>query len=150
MLNTYYIGVKAIIKAQDTGRILILEKNADNSGEVFYDLPGGRIEDAETIPQTLSRELQEEIGLDMSPDKLSAHPIGMAQITSNLLNTDVGLCLAYVPLSVEHEFEPTLSSEHRIGTWYSQPELEALTVEHPHALMESIPYITQAYSLPNA
>lgn len=147
MLNTYYIGVKAIIYDRSTASILILEKSAGNDSDIFFDLPGGRIEDSESLEQTLARELLEEIGLAIDPTEIDQNPIGMAQVTNNLLNTNVGLCLAYIPLSVDQQCELSLSSEHRSGSWYTQEAFNELIQSNPTALKESVPYIQQTFSL---
>lgn len=46
------------------GSLLVLEQNVDN--ERSWSLPGGGLEQGETIEQALVRELREETGLDVS------------------------------------------------------------------------------------
>lgn len=59
----YHFGVYARIR--DAGRLLLVQKiRGPYTG--LLDLPGGRPEPGETWPQTLERELQEELGLTVS------------------------------------------------------------------------------------
>ena len=53
MSKTFYVGAKGLIVKH--GRVLIL------SDRGFLDLPGGRLDDDETAPQALQRELNEEL-----------------------------------------------------------------------------------------
>jgi len=56
-MKTFFVGIKAVI-VQD-GKVLLLKGEKD--GRDFWDMPGGRIDDDETIMQTLDRELHEEL-----------------------------------------------------------------------------------------
>jgi ADP-ribose pyrophosphatase YjhB (NUDIX family) len=61
MMQNFLVSVKAVIFKKD--KILILKK-ITGSEEILYDLPGGRINDSESIEETLERELKEEVDLD--------------------------------------------------------------------------------------
>lgn len=56
------IRVTAILIKE--GKILILEQNVDNQRS--WSLPGGGLEEGESLEQALRREMQEETGLDVS------------------------------------------------------------------------------------
>lgn len=49
-------------------QILLLRQSAD--GQRDWSLPGGKLEDGETIEQALVREMKEETGLDIEPGRL--------------------------------------------------------------------------------
>lgn len=61
MMETFYIGIKAVISEDD--RVLIL-KRINRKGLIVYDLPGGRIDAKESIEEALKRELKEELDID--------------------------------------------------------------------------------------
>jgi ADP-ribose pyrophosphatase YjhB (NUDIX family) len=63
--NTLVPAASAIV-ADDRGRIL-LQRRADNG---LWSIPGGRMEVGETIAQTAVREVEEETGLVVEPERL--------------------------------------------------------------------------------
>jgi ADP-ribose pyrophosphatase YjhB (NUDIX family) len=52
----------------ENGRILLL--NQDTDGGRSWSLPGGKLEDGETLAGALIREMKEETGLDVEPGRL--------------------------------------------------------------------------------
>lgn len=61
-------GVFAVI-FDDQGRILCVRHNY---GDGRWSLPGGGLEDGETVVEALKREVREETGLDVEPDRVIA------------------------------------------------------------------------------
>jgi 8-oxo-dGTP diphosphatase len=57
----YRVSAKALIKNQQ-GQLLFVEEKQDNG----YELPGGGIENGETAEQALIREVQEELGVEVT------------------------------------------------------------------------------------
>ncbi len=57
----YRVSAKALIK-NDRHQLLFVEEKKNNG----YELPGGGIENGETVKQALTRELQEELGIVVS------------------------------------------------------------------------------------
>ena len=55
--------VSAIVRRDD--RLLLVEEREAGDPEVTWMLPGGKVEDGETLTQALRRELAEETGLDL-------------------------------------------------------------------------------------
>jgi ADP-ribose pyrophosphatase YjhB (NUDIX family) len=51
----------------EDGRILLLNQDADARS---WSLPGGKLEDGETLAEALVREMKEETGLDVEPVRL--------------------------------------------------------------------------------
>ena len=60
------IRVSAALVVDDIGRLLVVRKR----GTSVYMQPGGKPEAGETAAETLSRELREEIGASIPPEKL--------------------------------------------------------------------------------
>lgn len=68
----YYIGAKAAIKNY-RGEILAL--NITDDTHTYWDLPGGRVQDGESLEAALRREVAEETGIT---DLVVAKPLAMA------------------------------------------------------------------------
>jgi 8-oxo-dGTP diphosphatase len=93
-MNNLWDGVKGVVRKN--GRILLLVKQ---NGKL--DLPGGRVEDGETVQSALQREIKEETGLKVeihdpveewsfykTPDQL----INGITLECDYLEGDVRLC----------------------------------------------------------
>jgi 8-oxo-dGTP pyrophosphatase MutT (NUDIX family) len=70
----YRVSIKVIIK-DDHGRLLVVQDMTDGSWEV----PGGGLDNGETIEQTAKREIQEELGVELVKfnDKTIAMTLGL-------------------------------------------------------------------------
>ena len=53
----------------EDGRLLLLNQDAPGAGR-SWSLPGGKLEDGETLAGALVREMKEETGLDVEPGRL--------------------------------------------------------------------------------
>jgi 8-oxo-dGTP pyrophosphatase MutT (NUDIX family) len=77
MTEIYQLGIKALVR-NEAGNILLLQVNNANfdnkSHGNYWDLPGGRVEQGDTIEQTLEREVPfqlpifEYLGVNTKPD----------------------------------------------------------------------------------
>lgn len=114
MMKNFFVGVKAVILNED--KILLLK---DSSRPDFWDVPGGRIDDDETLEQTLLRELFEELPSHTNPkigELLNAYRI------PGSIKDDLGLVLLFYRVSVDFDGEIALSSEHTEYEWVSLEE----------------------------
>lgn len=64
MIN--HLDVAAGILCDSKGRILIAERLGSGQFQGLWEFPGGKIVDGETAPQALSRELAEELGIEVT------------------------------------------------------------------------------------
>lgn len=53
----------------EDGRLLLLNQDTPGTGR-SWNLPGGKLEDGETLAGALAREMKEETGLDVEPGRL--------------------------------------------------------------------------------
>ena len=61
-----HFDVAAGILCDDAGRILIAERLGDGPFQGLWEFPGGKIAPGESAPQALSRELAEELGIEVT------------------------------------------------------------------------------------
>ena len=123
-----YLGVKAVI-IQD-GKLLALER-LDGHGELFWDMPGGRMAKGETIPQTLQRELSEEL------PSLQNYTVGellAAHKKPEVLSDGTELCILYYSVTAP-KFEVVLSEEHLGFHWMTRAEVTALPAGFPEVYL---------------
>lgn len=64
MMNHFDVAAGILCDAQ--GRILIAERLGGGPFQGLWEFPGGKIDRGETAPQALSRELAEELGIEVT------------------------------------------------------------------------------------
>lgn len=109
MTKDFNVGVKAIIKID--GKCLLLK-----SEQGYWDLPGGRINDDETILHALKRELHEELP---SMDTYTIGQIVHAHRLTKDLPDSKGLLLLFYLVDAA-PFEINLSDEHVGHCWVDE------------------------------
>jgi 8-oxo-dGTP pyrophosphatase MutT (NUDIX family) len=114
-IQLFNVGVKAAIIKDEK---ILLVKHATKH---FWDVPGGRIDDNESIQQTLERELLEELP--------GSRLIGIAEVVCAfrvpdiILENDGGLFLVVYKADVEFDNQRiVLSGEHSEAKWASYDE----------------------------
>lgn len=116
-MTIFNVGIKGVIVHD--GKVLLVK--GEKEGRNFWDAPGGRIDDNETIQETLMRELNEELpGIQnveirelLSAFRVPGMPLG-----------DRGLVLLFYRVTAEFPDEITLSDEHDYFEWVPVNELE--------------------------
>ncbi len=59
------VGILGIIECD--GRVLLIQRSANVKAPLTWCFPGGHIEDGETQPEALVREMREELNIDVEP-----------------------------------------------------------------------------------
>lgn len=132
--QVFHVGVKALIENKE-GRILLLLADVSNHKrniEPYWDIPGGRIQESNTIIQTLAREIDEETGIYAFEDPrlltaiISNHKIPISD------TEEVGLLLVIYKVTVANDVGIVLSQEHSEYEWVSKQEAaERLRHKYP-------------------
>lgn len=113
-MKTFFVGIKGVIIKDD--KVLIIKAG---QGKDYWEVPGGRIDDDESIAQTLARELKEELPniSSVNIDKvLDAYRIPR-DVSGNL-----SLVLIFYKVNAEFNGNPQLSEEHIDWQWASAEE----------------------------
>jgi 8-oxo-dGTP diphosphatase len=108
------VVVAAAIIERD-GRFLLARRLKGTHLEGFWEFPGGKIEDGESLEACLVRELAEELGVESRVRGLrwsTAHEYATKRVELHFFDCDIA-----------GEPEPRLGQELR---WVSAPELAAL------------------------
>ena len=124
----YHLGVKGLI-CDDAGKILLLKINSAGlvnfKGEPYWDLPGGRVQEGESIASTLAREIEEETGYTINPQsELFLMTISNIRIPLST-GGEVGLILAAYLCRVNNG-KLRLSDEHLEARWFEPLEASQL------------------------
>lgn len=101
-------GSGALFLSQSTRRFLLLQK-ASGKKEGIWGLVGGKVENDESVWQSLCREVAEEIG--SMPEILKAIPLESFVSDDSNFNFQTYICV------VKDEFVPRLSDEHKGWAW---------------------------------
>ena len=129
----FYIGVKALIE-NDAGEILLLKADVTNhrkQTEPYWDIPGGRIDEGQSVLDTLRREVKEETGLT----KIERHEFFTAVISNHEIPIDdkvIGLALMIYKVKISDGSKVRLSPEHTAYEWVDKKEVaERLSHKYP-------------------
>ena len=134
--DNFHLGVKAVVR-NSSGEVLLLQVNPAeliNEPEAYWDLPGGRVKQGQTVLGTLAREMAEETGIK----KLGriVH-IGMTLSNKRIPlpgGGSVGLILSAYDCRTVVEQEITFSKEHLAVGWFKpQKAATLLRVKYPEA-----------------
>lgn len=122
-MKNFNVGIKSIIVKQN--KVLLL-KRYDHSR--FWDVPGGRINDNESIDQALVRELKEEV---KNVKDIKIIKILSAWRLHKDIQPEISLVLIFYKVDADFGSEPQLSEEHVV--WKLATQEEALKLAEPSA-----------------
>jgi 8-oxo-dGTP pyrophosphatase MutT (NUDIX family) len=118
MMKDFYVGVKGVVRVGD--KCLVLRRV--DGERVYWDIPGGRIDDNETLEMALRRELGEEAGLHenyLIKNLLHAYRLGRDLVDGR------GLVLVFYRVDAD-DFTVAISDEHTEYRWVTREEAMSL------------------------
>jgi ADP-ribose pyrophosphatase YjhB (NUDIX family) len=110
-IATFHVGVKAVIVRDD--KILLVKHKVRGT----WDLPGGRIDDSESIERTLRRELKEE--LSIKSDITIGDVVYALRDPSRTSDDGTGVVLIAYAVTLGNEKQLDVSEEHTEIAWMS-------------------------------
>lgn len=136
----FQIGVKALI-TDDKGRILLLDSGDWHlkHQKRHWDIPGGRIQEGQSVIETLRREVEEETGISHIKDIEF-----FTAVISNFKDIPVdgrrvGLALMIYQVKIPQSSKITLSREHSGYEWVEPREAaRRLAYKYPADLTEKL------------
>ena len=114
------IRVSAAVITDGEGRLLVVRK----AGTTAFMQPGGKPEPGETPAETLSRELDEEVGLRIAPDQL--RPLG--EFTAAAANEPGFEVVADVFAADIGEQQPVVAAEIDELRWITRTDAAELDI----------------------
>ena len=124
MMKTFYVGVKGVIVKD--GKALILRNSTKFGRADIWDVPGGRIDDDESIEQTLNRELKEELP---NIKNVRVGSLLNAYRLHKDIDGDKSLVLVFFKVEADFNGDPELSDEHIDLQWVTEAEAIATVSE---------------------
>lgn len=118
----FHVGVKALIENQ-RGDIILLKAPGwpKNNIPPHWDIPGGRIQEGQTVLEVLSREIEEETGItEIAEPKFFTAVISNHEIP--LEGKSLGLVMMVYKVKIPEDAEVALSEEHTAYEWVDKKE----------------------------
>ncbi len=118
-MKKFNVGIKGVV-TRDDGSVLLLRKN---QAEGFWEVPGGRVDDDESVEQTLERELHEELP---GCSDIKIKRILCAHRLPKDIGDDLGLMLIYFEVALTLPDPIAISDEHSEHLWVQSVDQVAL------------------------
>ncbi len=129
-MKLFNVGIKGIIEKD--GKIFIAKSPGEHG---YWEFPGGRIDDDESIEQALTRELNEEVpGIQ----NIKLHELVYADRIPRDIAPDVSLVLLFYRVTADIPKDLQISDEHQEYTWATRKEALALTTESTKSAIEAL------------
>lgn len=126
-MSTFGVATKAIIKNSEGKYLILLKSSKEDINPNTYDIPGGRMSFGEKPEEAVVREVKEETGLNVKPQK----------VFEVWTFTKEDFQLVGINFLCElTDGDITLSEEHDEANWYSKSEIT--TDKFPEWLVNTI------------
>lgn len=135
MIKDCHVGIKGIVCVDDACLVLQNGSGAD----AYWDVPGGRVDDDESLLETLTRELREE--LPSIKEFSIGEVVGAYRLPKNIVDNH-GLVLIFYKVDAE-SFEVTLSNEHTGYRWVTRETVSELLNSPISITSEMYSYISE-------
>ncbi len=131
----FQLGVKALVKDENNKVLLLFHSPKNAAVKPYWDLPGGRVEEGETVEDTLKKEIKEEIGVE----KFNNKGLISATIANFNLEDDDGLILFVYKCFLPKDSEIKLSDEHVRFDWVDKGKaINFLSVKYSEQFLEKL------------
>ena len=135
MIKDCHVGIKGIVCVNDA--CLVLQNGS--GAHAYWDVPGGRIDNDESLLETLTRELREE--LPSIKEFSIGEVVGAYRLPKNIVDNR-GLVFIFYKVDAE-SFDVTLSNEHAGYRWVTRETVSELLNSDVSITPEMYSYITQ-------
>ena len=135
----YHLGIKGLIRNKK-GQILLLLKSPERTvkygHQPYWDIPGGRVKEGDSVEETLKREIAEETGIEKIENKgLFFAVVSNIEITKE----NCGLILFVYECVPQGKYEIKLDDENTEYRWFDKDgAAEQLKIKYPEEFVEKI------------
>lgn len=139
LIESFHLGIKTLIFNPEK-KLLLLERHHP-SKKIYWDLPGGRLQQDEDILSALKREVNEETGLE-DFNQVNHFRTVVSDIRIPTQNGSVGLIFSIFRQDLTFFFEPVLSSEHVHFEWVFPAKAALKLTQYPSEFKEDLSKIS--------
>lgn len=133
--DTFHLGVKALIRNPNKEILLLERKSKFNKN--YWDLPGGRLQKGESLLETLTREVMEEVGIN-DIGRIEPFITVWTDIRIQNAKDDVGLIFSTYLCDINYLFSPKLSDEHIGFKWLTAHQCLEKLKQYPALFTEKL------------
>jgi 8-oxo-dGTP diphosphatase len=124
MAKLFNVGIKALIENAE-GKVLVLKSSLKGHRlptDVYWDIPGGRIEEGEKVIDVLGREIEEEIGIKQLQGEAEFFYAVVSNHKIPFEDKIIGLVLMVYNVQIPKNSKIKLSDEHVAYEWVDKAE----------------------------
>lgn len=124
-MKDFNVGIKGVIIKDN--KVLIMKTPIGT--EQFWEMPGGRMDGNETVQETLTRELKEEVP-NIQNIKIGGI-LGAYRVPHDIW-PNTGLFLVFYSVRADFDGDPQISEEHSEWEWATKEEALATVHKNCH------------------